>query len=257
VSTALVTGATAGIGHAFVRRLAADGYDLVLVARNADRLGQVADEVRRRGVEAEVLVADLTVREQLAAVEERLRDRGRPVDLLVNNAGFGANQRFAGGDLEVEQRQLDILVTAVLRLSHAAVDGMVERGRGTIVNVSSVAGFLPFGTYAAAKAWTTAFSQGLASEVGRRGVRVMALCPGFVHTEFHQRAAMDMSRTKEWMWLDADRLVADAMTDLAKGKVISVPSALYKAVAGVTHLMPRDGVRRMEGWRRRLLGNRR
>lgn len=249
----MVTGATAGIGNAFARRLAADGYDVVLVARDGARLEQLAVDLRRRGVDAEVLVADLSDREQLTRVEQRLRDPQRPVDFLVNNAGFSLNQRFVTGSVEEEQRQLDVMVVAVMRLSHAVVGGMAERGSGTIVNVSSVAGFLPFGTYAAAKAWVTSFSQGLANEAGRKGVRVMALCPGFVHTEFHQRADLDMSGVKEWMWLDADRLVADAMSDLAKGKVVSVPSLQYKAVAAATHVMPRDAIRRLERIRRRLL----
>jgi short-subunit dehydrogenase len=257
VSTALVTGATAGIGNAFARRLATDGYDVVLVARDRDRLERMATELRSHGVGAEVLAADLSERSELARVEARLRDPDQPVDLLVNNAGFTLNQRFVTGSVEEEQRLVDVLVTAVMRLSHAAAGGMVDRGTGSIVNVSSVASFLPFGTYSAAKAWVTFFSQGLANEVVPKGVRVMALCPGFVHTEFHQRAGIDLSRSKEWMWLDADRLVSDALADLARGRVVSVPGAQYKAIAAATHLVPRDAVRRLETVRRRLLGGRR
>lgn len=253
----MVTGATAGIGNAFARRLASDGYDVVLVARDQDRLLRVAAQLRSQGVGAEVLPADLSDASELARVEERLRDPERPVDLLVNNAGFGVNQRFASGSVAEEQRLVDVLVVAVMRLSHAAVGGMVERRRGGIVNVSSVASFLPFGTYAAAKAWVTSFSQGLSSEVSSRGVRVMALCPGFVHTEFHRRAGIDLSGTKEWLWLDADRVVSDALADLARGKTVSVPGAQYKAVAAATHLLPRDAVPRLESVRRRLLGARR
>lgn len=255
MSTALVTGATAGIGNAFARRLATDGHDVILVARDADRLEQVAADLRARGVGVAVLVADLADRDQLLTVEDRLRDPDRPVDLLVNNAGYTVNQSFVHGSLDAEQRMLDVLVTAVLRLSHAAVGGMVERHRGAVVNVSSVASFLPFGTYSAAKAWVTAFSQGLANEVTGTGVRVMALCPGFVHTEFHERAEIDLSGSQEWMWLDADRVVAAALADLARGKVISVPGAQYKALAAGTHLVPRDTVRRLERARRRVLGS--
>ena len=214
MSSALVTGATAGIGNAFARRLVTDGYDVVLVARDQDRLEQLAAQLRSRGAAVEVLAADLSDRAQLARVEARLRDPERPVDLLVNNAGFGLNQRFVAGSVDEEQRLLDVLVTAVMRLSHAAAGGMVERRHGAIINVSSVASFLPFGTYSAAKAWATSFSQGLASEVSSKGVRVMALCPGFVHTEFHQRAGIDLGGSKEWMWLDADRVVSDALADL-------------------------------------------
>lgn len=253
MSTALVTGATAGIGNAFARRLASDGHDLVLVARDGARLEQVAEQLRATGVTVEVLSADLTDPAQRAQVEQRLADDDRPVDLLVNNAGFGANQSFARGSIDVEQQQIDLMVTAVMRLSRAAVGGMVQRQRGSIVNVSSVAGFLPFGTYGAAKAWVTAFSQGLATEVGPKGVQVMVLCPGFVRTEFHERAGMDMRGLDERLWLDADRLVADAMADLARGKVISVPGLAYKAVAAATHVLPRDAIRRLEAVRRRRI----
>ncbi len=254
MSRVLVTGATAGIGRAFVDRLAADGHDTVLVARDGDRLAAVARDVaQRHGVEGEVLVADLTVRDELARVEQRLASPERPVDLLVNNAGFAITQSFVGGRVEAEQELLDVLVTAVLRLTHAALPGMVGRGRGAVVNVSSVAGFLPFGTYSAAKAWVTAFSQGLAGELAGTGVHVMALCPGFVHTEFHQRAGIDMSAYPEWVWLDADRVVDDALSDLRRGKAVSVPGLHYKAVSGVARVLPRDVVRRAERLRRRRL----
>ena len=251
MSTALVTGATAGIGNAFARRLASDGYDLVLVARDATRLAAVAEDLRATGVDVEVLPADLTDREQLTQVVARLADADQPVDLLVNNAGFGANQSFVTGSVDLEQELLDLMVTAVMRLSHAAVGGMARRRRGGIVNVSSVAGFLPYGTYGAAKAWVTAFSQGLANEVGPLGVRVMALCPGFVRTEFHDRAGMDMSGMSQALWLDADRVVADAMSDLAKGSVVSVPSLTYKAVAVGARVVPPALLRRVESRRRR------
>ncbi|MEU4418951.1 SDR family NAD(P)-dependent oxidoreductase, partial [Nocardia salmonicida] len=152
--TALITGPTAGIGHEFARQLAARGHDLVLVARDQARLEQVAEELRTTyAVEIEVLPADLANPDQLAQVEARLAEAGRPVDLLVNNAGFGLKERFLDNDIETEQRQQDVLVKAVLRLTHAALGGMVARGGGGVINVSSVAAFLPRGTYSAAKAW--------------------------------------------------------------------------------------------------------
>ena len=254
MSRALVTGATAGIGRGFVERLAADGSDVVLVARDEERLESVATQIRQRfGVQVEVLVADLSQRDQLLRVEKRLSEADRPIDLLVNNAGFALNQRFVSGSLDGEQRLLDVLVTAVLRLTHAALPGMVERGHGDVVNVSSVAGFLPFGTYSAAKAWVTAFSQGLAGELSGTGVHVMALCPGFVHTEFHQRAGIDPTKQPEWMWLDVDGVVDDAITDLRHHKAISVPGLQYKAMAAGARLLPRDAVRRLERVRRRRM----
>lgn len=240
MSTALVTGATAGIGHEFARQLASRGDDLVLVARNADRLEQVAAELRAAyGVQVETLVADLTVPERLATVEQRLADRDRPVDLLVNNAGFGLKERFLDNPVDVEQAQQDVLVRAVLRLSHAALGGMTERGRGGIINVSSVAAFLPRGTYSAAKAWVNSFSRWAHNEYGDRGVTVMALCPGFVKTEFHQRLGVDRdSSAPRLLWLEPDRLVRDALADFDKGKPLSVPSRRYKAIVTATRVIP-------------------
>jgi len=243
--TALITGATAGIGAAFVRRYAQDGYDLVLVARDVPRLELQAEDLRRRfGGQVEVLGADLSDREQLRRVEGRLADRSRPVDVLVNNAGYGLNHRFVGGDLDAEEQMFDVLARAVLRLSGAAVPGMVARGRGAVITVSSVASFAPLGTYSAAKAYATTFTQGLAGELAGTGVRALALCPGYVRTELHRRAGMDVSMIPDRLWLDADELVDACLRDLADGKSISVPGAAYKAISAVTRLVPREALRR-------------
>jgi hypothetical protein len=256
MSTALVTGPTSGIGRAFARQLASDGYDMVLVARDADRLQELADELAASGARAEVLVADLSDRSQLSSVEERLRDPSRPVDLLVNNAGFGMGQRFISGDVEREQRAIDVMVTAVMRLSHAALPGMVARGRGGAVNVSSIAGFLPYGTYSAAKSWVTVFTQALANELDGTGVRAVAVCPGFVRTEFHDRAGIDLDRSDDRWWLDADVVVRQALHDLRRGKVISVAGRQYRAIATGSRLLPRDLLRRTERLRRSRLADR-
>jgi uncharacterized protein len=237
MSTAMVTGPTAGIGHSFATQLAARGHDLVLVARNVERLEEVAAEIRTsHDVEVEVLAADLGDREQLAAVEARLADRERPIDLLVNNAGFGLKQRFLVNEVDAEHAMLDVLVTAVLRLTHAALGPMTERGHGGIINVSSVAAFLPRGTYAAAKAWVNSFSEWAANEYRSQGVTVTALCPGFTKTEFHER--MDVTRGSGYLWLDADRVVSTALEDFDKGRVFSIPGAQYKAIAGVSRVVP-------------------
>lgn len=254
MATALVTGPTAGIGLAFVRALAARGHDVVLVSRDEARLESVAAELRGAyGVGAEVLPADLAA--DTEAVEKRLRATERPVDLLVNNAGFGLGKRFLEGDIADEEYLVDVLIRAVLRLTHAALPGMIERGHGAVVNVSSVAGWLPRSTYSAAKSWVTAFSEGLAPQVEGTGVRVMALAPGFVRTEFHDRAQINMAGLPSFLWLDADAVVKAALRDLDLGRSVSVPGTVYKVAAAALPRLPRRLVRiigkRHPGSRRR------
>lgn len=237
--TAVITGATAGIGNAFARRLAADGFDLVLVARNVTRLAETATALHERyGIESETIAADLADREQLELVAARLRDEARPIDVLVNNAGLGLNRGFLSSDVADEERLLDVMVRAVLVLTKAATPGMIARGRGRIITVSSVGGFLPGGTYSAAKAWATVFTTSLAAELAGTGVTATALCPGYVRTEFHQRAKLDMSRLPSWVWLDAGRLVSEAWADARRGAPMSVPSRRYKAMVLLLRHLP-------------------
>ncbi|HTZ43644.1 MAG TPA: SDR family NAD(P)-dependent oxidoreductase [Jatrophihabitans sp.] len=240
---ALVTGASAGLGASFARRLAAEGRDLVLVARDTSRLEVTAAELKQRyPITVEVLPADLSTEAGCAAVVERISTDDQPVDTLVNNAGFGLYQAFGKAPVERELAMLDLNVRAVLVLSHAAVGAMTRRGRGEILNVSSVAGFLPRGaaaTYAASKAWVTSFTEGIALLVKGTGVRVCAICPGFTHTEFHARANADMSNTPSFMWLEADRVVADGLADARAGKVVSVPSKRYRFLVTLVKLLPR------------------
>lgn len=237
MTTSLITGATAGIGLEYAHQLAARGDDLVLVARDAARLEAVAEELRRaHRVDVEVLVADLVDRDQLGHVEARLADRDRPVDLLVNNAGFGLKKRFLDNTVEEETAMQEVLVTAVLRLSHAALGAMAERGHGGIINVSSVAAFLPRGTYSAAKAWVNSFSEWAHLEYRSRGVTVMALCPGFTKTEFHQR--MEVTRGDGFMWLEPEFLVRRSLEDFAKGRAYSIPGAQYKTIIALTRAIP-------------------
>ncbi len=246
--TALVTGATAGIGLEFARQLAERGSDLVLVARDRQRLEGVAADLHRRfGVATEVLVADLADRAAVQVVADRLADAARPVDLLVNNAGFGLKRGFLQNDVEVEENAFDVLCRAVLVLSHAAARAMKARGQGAIINVSSVASFVAMGSYSAAKAWVTVFSESLATELAGTGVKVMALCPGFTHTEFHQRAEMNMSKLPDALWLDADQLVTDALADLDRGRVVSVPGTAYKVLVGALNVVPRGLARSVSG----------
>ncbi|MET9417004.1 SDR family oxidoreductase [Streptomyces klenkii] len=245
MTTVLITGATAGIGAAFARRLAGDGHDLVLVARDEERLGRHATELHdRHGVEVEVLPADLSQDEGIEAVEARLRDRERPVHLLVNNAGFGNKGGYLEVSLADELKMLKVHCEAVLRLTSAAAEGMRERKRGAVVNVASVAAFVPRGTYGASKSWVVQFTQGAARDLAGSGVRLMALCPGFVRTEFHERAGMGTDNVPGWLWLDADKVVAAALRDLSQGKTLSVPDPRYKAMTGLMKLAPRRVVSR-------------
>ncbi len=249
-TTSLITGATAGIGHEYARQLAARGDGLVLVARDSARLEQVAEELRRaHGVDVEVLVADLTDRADLAHVEARLADRERPVDLLVNNAGFGLKKRFLDNTADEETAMLEVLVTAVLRLSHAALGAMAERGHGGIINVSSVAAFLPRGSYSAAKAWVNSFSEWAHLEYRSRGVQVMALCPGFTKTEFHER--MEVTRGDGFMWLDVEFLVRKSLKDFEKGRAYSIPGAQYKTIIALTKAIPNRALRMTQSIGRR------
>jgi len=245
MATACITGATAGIGRAFADALAARGLDLVLVARDAQRLAVVAHELTEGfGISAEVVAADLSDPQQRAVVEARLADDSRPISVLVNNAGFGLRRGFLTSDVADEQRAIDVLVTAVMRLTHAVLPGMVARDFGVVLNVSSVAGWITSGTYSAAKAWVTVFSESLAADCAGTGVRVVAVCPGFTRTEFHDRAGIDMAEVPAWMWLDADAVVAKALRDAAVGNPISVAGPVYQVMSAALRVLPRSLVRR-------------
>ena len=246
MGTALVTGATSGLGLEIAWQLAQARHDLVLVARTPERLRVVAEEMRQfAGVQVETLQADLSKRDELERVAERLRETSKPIGLLVNNAGFGLGQRFVGGDLAREEQALDVMVRAVMVASHAAADAMVRRGRGAILNVSSVAAHNVVGTYSAHKAWVLRFTEGLAVELADTGVTATALCPGLVHTGFHAAAGIDETQWKDLLWLDAERVVSDGLTAVRRGQVICTPSLGYRCGNAVLRLAPRWLVRRM------------
>lgn len=240
---ALITGPTSGLGAGFAHRYATDGHDLVLVARDASRLEELAVELRAdAGVEVEVLAADLSV----AADRERVAVRlAAGVQVLVNNAGFGTAGEFWNAHYSLLQSQLDVNVTAVMQLTHAALPSMLDAGKGTVINVASVAGLLPGrgSTYSASKSWVIAFSEGLANGVEGTGVSVHALCPGFVHTEFHERAGIDMAGTPSWFWLEVPDVVRETLAAVAKGEVVIVPGLQYKALTTAGRMAPRGLVR--------------
>ncbi|WP_432513184.1 SDR family NAD(P)-dependent oxidoreductase [Kineococcus sp. SYSU DK001] len=242
--TALVTGATAGLGAAYARSLAGRGFDLVIVARDADRLASTAATLRADfGVEVEVLVADLSDRAALGRVAERVGSTAAPVDLLVNNAGFGLRQRFFDGDPADHERMFDVLCRAVMVLSRAAVGAMVPRGRGWVLNVGSVAGLVPGGGhYSAAKAYVIVLTETLAGELRGTGVRATVVEPGYVRTEFHARSGMrsgGSSALSSRIWLDIDDVVDASLEDLFAGRAVSVPTKRWKAVSTVLDVLPR------------------
>ena len=310
MGTALITGATAGIGLELAWQLAQAHHDLVLVARDRARLETVAEELRQfAGVGVQVLPADLSEPGDLARVAERARvsqpdadlpiavaaDAGtviaspaasptgpataagpagpataagpaasptgppsdhlhttaevetRPIDLLVNNAGFAVGQDFVSGSIEQERRALAVMVGAVMELTHAAVPGMVARGHGAVLNVASVTALTAMGTYAAHKAWVRTFTEGLASELRGTGVTATVLNPGLTHTEFHARAAMDESAWPAFVWLQADDVARQALDAVRRGQVICTPSLRYQIANAALRASPRWLVRRVAG----------
>ncbi|HEX7589350.1 MAG TPA: SDR family NAD(P)-dependent oxidoreductase [Demequinaceae bacterium] len=241
---ALVTGASVGLGAEFARQIAAGGRNVVLVSRDAERLGTVARELEALGVEAEVVVADLAKRADVARVARRIASEERPVDLLVNNAGFG----FRHGFLEATEAELDdaldVMVRAVMILSQAAARAMVRRGSGTILNVSSIAAVLVTGTYSAHKAWVSAFTEALAGDLYGTGVTATAVCPGLVRTKFHERAALDLTALPRAVWLDAPTVVTSALRAARRRRVFVTPTVRYGVIMAVARILPRRWVRR-------------
>ncbi|WP_194422259.1 SDR family NAD(P)-dependent oxidoreductase [Microbacterium abyssi] len=238
--TALITGASAGLGEEFARQLAARGADLVLVARSAERLDALAVGLRdAHGVSVEVLAADLVTEDGVARVIARVADQEHPIGLLVNNAGFGLPLHFADNDIDDEVQHLRIHVEAPMRLMHAALGSMRGRG-GRIINVASVAGFISRSTYSACKQWLIGFSRWANAEYAKDGVSVTAVCPGFTHTTFHER--MGLAPGREGIpaigWLNAPDVVREGLRDAARGKAVSVPSLRYKAVVALTKVLP-------------------
>lgn len=238
--TALVTGASAGLGIEFAHQLAARRVDLVLVARDTARLESLAESLRHEyGISVEVLAADLTNAGALERVADRLSSRENPIDILVNNAGFGLYASFEASDVADERRLHELLSWVPLRLTHAAVPGMLSRGQGWILNVASAAAFLPSGTYGAAKLATVSLSRSLNARYRHRGVRVTALCPGLVDTEFHDRMGEDhLPALPHIAWADASRVVRDGLRAVHRGKAVIVSDWRYRLVRPLLSIIP-------------------
>ncbi len=244
--TALITGATVGIGESFARLLASHGYDLVLVARDEARLNERAAFLREKfSIAVEVLRADLTIPNDCQKVENRLSDETSPITVLINNAGFGIKSSFTVSALKDEADLLDVLVRAPMHFMHAAIPGMLHRGSGTIINVSSVAGWIAGGTYSAAKAYLTTLSESLHTQLQGSGVTVTALCPGYTRTEFHERGGMRMSGLPNFIWLSSDRVAGDGWKAAKSGKALSIPGWLYLILSGIARYGPRPWIRKL------------
>ena len=240
--TALVTGASAGLGAEFARQLAILGVDLVLVARSAERLHELATTLP---TETEVLVADLLSADGRERVQARLADRTRPIDILVNNAGFGIAAGFDESDLADERRMHEILTWVPLALTHTAIPGMHARGHGWILNVASFAGLIPGGTYSAAKAHLITLSKSLGLRFRADGIRVTALCPGFTHTEFHERMGTGEGGIPSFAWADAETVVRDGIRAVRAGRLVAVSDAKYRLLRPLAALVPRAAMERI------------
>jgi short-subunit dehydrogenase len=239
--TALITGASSGLGAEYARQLAAKGAHLVLVARDRQALEELAVRLRSTyGVEVEVLAADLLKRRQRERVETRVADEARPIEILVNNAGFGLPLAFERNDIEDEVRHLELHVEVPMRLTHAALGAMLARGHGRIINVASVAAFIPRSTYGACKGWLVSFSRWANVRYGPRGVTVTAVCPGYTHTSFHERLGLPPGKegVPEGMWLHARDVVAESLRDAARGVPVSIPSLRYKLLVALARFAP-------------------
>lgn len=247
---AVVTGASGGIGAAFATALAQQGFDLMLVARNVERLETLAQRLRERcGVDVEVAVADLTSAVQLRAVEARLAGDSR-LDLLINNAGVVTVGPFARLDPDQEEALIDLNVVALARLTRAALPGMIERHRGAIINVSSIAAFVPVrftATYSASKAYVNSFTEAVHEELRGTGMRVQLLCPGFTRTEFGERAGGDTAWIPSFAWMTPEAVVDASLAALRRGTLVCVPGAVNRVLTVLLRVLPRRLVRRLTG----------
>lgn len=252
MALALVTGGTAGIGRSFAVELASRGWDLVLVARDTARLEDVAEQIQTTyGRTVETITADLAARNDVLRVADRLECTEHPIEMLVNNAGFGIHASLLDKDFSIQEKALDVMCLAVLILSGAAGRAMVARGHGSIINIGSSSGIITTGNYSAVKAWVNTYTEGLANELRHTGVKVTVVLPGWVRTEFHERAGINASKLPDVVWIEPDDLAKDALDDHAAGKVISVPTKRWHLAYWIGRHTPRPVIR----WASRKLSN--
>jgi uncharacterized protein len=250
---ALITGASAGLGAEFAKQLAKKNYDLILVARDKARLEALAASLPE--AHCEVYPADLINADELKRLEQKISS-GTPLDLLVNNAGFGTFGPFYQSNIEKEEEEIRLNVIALVRLTRAALGPMVSIGKGAVLNVSSIAGFVPGpknATYNATKAYVSSFTEAIYEELQGTGVHAMALCPGFTHTEFQDRAQIDVSSIPNFAWMTAEKVVEEALYGLERRELFCIPGGGYRALVGAIGLSPRTLIRKASGFITRKL----
>jgi short-subunit dehydrogenase len=241
---ALVTGTTSGIGKSFCELLAREGYDLILVSRDLVRMNAQAETlISSYNIKIEILQADLTDVKQIDAVVNRCMDANKPIEVLVNNAGFGINSDFSKSQIELQAGLINCMIMAPMRLTHAVVKSMEKSKRGFIINVSSVAGYMAGSTYCSAKSWLTVFTESIYSELKNKGINIHAICPGFTKTEFHSRCEQDVTGVPDFVWLFPERVAVAAWNSVKKGKVICIPGIQYKGLVYLHQYAPRLIVR--------------
>lgn len=248
--TAFITGASVGIGKEFARQLS-ETHNLVIIARNQSALEELQTtlESKNPGIQIDVIVSDLTIENDIVKLEERIREHPS-IDLLVNNAGFGTIGDFSESDIKKELNEIQLNVTTLVRLTHSALNRMKELGGGSIINVASIAGYLPApysATYSATKAFVRSFSESIHEEALNYGVVVQALCPGLTHSDFHQRAGIDKTKLPDFMWSSADKVVEDSLEELKEKSAVCIPGGFNQTAVGISQLLPSSITRKFAG----------
>lgn len=236
---AVITGPTSGIGLAYAQQLATEGYELLLIGRSEEKLKNLQSQLK---APSQIYVADLSIHDQIIKTANHLKELAQ-IDILINNAGFGSSKPFSENSLEEEIEQVEVLVKAVMVLTHAVLPKMKKANSGMVLNISSVAAWLPTGSYAAAKSYVTSFTEAIAAELKGTKVQVTAVAPGYTKTKFFDRSQMDDEEVPSWLWLTPEQVASESLKDARSGQLISVPGAQYKAMSTVSRSLPRPLVR--------------